>query len=443
MAMNQTQIFWNRSEKWLIAVCAIAVILGIAFIQWMRYLNQLPSVSVPTPTMPSPNAFDYFNKSGSLVRDSSKVDYAISIYHATPPYGPDDHPYTQAEKEKLVRENADALTTLRRGFAYPYVNPPVRSFSTLLPYYTKYRQLARLLTLEGQVKAARGDWSGAIDSNIDAIHIGVMVPHGSVLIGSLVGIACEAIGRKPIWENYRHLNAAQCTAAAQHLETLSTLHVPFADTLKEEKWTGQAGMLEILRMPDWPHELATNLGFSGTSTDPALEFRLRMTPKRLILDNYTKYMDHAIAAARKPYAIAPSMPPAPSDPVSQLLVPVFDKARIKPTDNEAQDALLATTLALQAYHQTQGSYPISLAALAPKYLAAVPADPFAASGPLHYRRTKSSYILYSVGPDGKDDGGRAIFDKSKPAPSQAGTSDARRYTMPDSKGDIVAGVNIY
>ncbi|MBV9848134.1 MAG: hypothetical protein JO250_00460 [Armatimonadetes bacterium] len=130
-----------------------------------------------------------------------------------------------------------------------------------------------------------------------------------------------------------------------------------------------------------------------------------------------------------------------SDPLSQMLVISDDTARFGEASGEAQNALLLTALALRAYRVEHGVYPATLDALIPTYLSRVPDDPFALSGPLRYRRVGDKYVLYSVGPDGKDDGGRPIFDASKPAP-RPGKRDQRRYVKEDSKGDIVAGVNV-
>lgn len=82
-----------------------------------------------------------------------------------------------------------------------------------------------------------------------------------------------------------------------------------------------------------------------------------------------------------------------------------------------------------------------MAQLTPADLPGVPTDPFAASGPLKYRKTGASYILYSVGPDGRDDGGRAVFRD----PVLFGTSFGRKthdYVQMIDTGDIVAGVNV-
>jgi hypothetical protein len=61
-------------------------------------------------------------------------------------------------------------------------------------------------------------------------------------------------------------------------------------------------------------------------------------------------------------------------------------------------------LALGAYRADHGAYPAELAQLCPKYLAAVPED-FFAKGPLHFKRTTEGYVLWSVGINGKDEGG--------------------------------------
>ena len=64
---------------------------------------------------------------------------------------------------------------------------------------------------------------------------------------------------------------------------------------------------------------------------------------------------------------------------------------------------------MAAYRADTGRYPARLAELAPKYLAAVPDDLFAGK-PLVYRPSEAGYLLYSVGINGKDDGGRWTDD---------------------------------
>ena len=74
--------------------------------------------------------------------------------------------------------------------------------------------------------------------------------------------------------------------------------------------------------------------------------------------------------------------------------------RLRPT----QFRLLATELAARAFHLDHGRYPESLEELVPELLAIVPRDPFGSSN-LVYRVNEKTFSLYSIGPDGKDDGG--------------------------------------
>jgi hypothetical protein len=85
--------------------------------------------------------------------------------------------------------------------------------------------------------------------------------------------------------------------------------------------------------------------------------------------------------------------------------------------------LLRAELALREYRERHAGYPPKLEGLVPQCLTAVPVDPFSGQ-PLRYRRQGEGYVLYSVGPDGKDDGG---------TPSSSRSADAT------SKGDLVAG----
>jgi len=73
--------------------------------------------------------------------------------------------------------------------------------------------------------------------------------------------------------------------------------------------------------------------------------------------------------------------------------------------------------ALAAYRADHGSYPQQLSDLSPRYVARVPVDIFANDGPLHYKRQGAGYLLYSVGVNGRDDGGRGYNDR-KPGESE-------------------------
>jgi hypothetical protein len=87
-----------------------------------------------------------------------------------------------------------------------------------------------------------------------------------------------------------------------------------------------------------------------------------------------------------------------------LLTPVIFKVQISADIMEQQQRQLQLAIALALYHREKGQYPEKLSELSPKYLPTIPLDLFSGKDVI-YSRTEKGYRLYSVGPNGKDDGG--------------------------------------
>jgi len=431
---------WSHWDKFLFIVLGIVAALAVGIVLWFRGLDINPSIAVPTPIMPVPNARDYFEAAGNAkVEDKWASGDPLK----------DNSPAGIAAKEKTLKMNTKAFQLLHQGFQYPYLAQPARSFSSSFSSFQKYRSLARVLALQASVKAQKGDWNGSMDAALDSVQLGEKIPRGGSLISMLVGVACESIGRRQAWRDVAHLNATEARAAARRLESIRAEHVPYADSLQEDKWTTQASLLEVMRQPDWPGTgWNTDTGAKASLENTATATRMRLAGKRNIMAHYTGFMDQCIANARQPYAAHLPTPPVPNDPMNQILFSNYDSIkglntiRINETKADTQNALLLTLLTLHAYKLEHGGYPAALSALVPGYLKAVPADPFALSGPLSYKLQGAKFVLYSVGPDSKDDGGTAVFDKTVPPPMPKDISDRRYHVTAESKGDIVAGVNV-
>ena len=94
------------------------------------------------------------------------------------------------------------------------------------------------------------------------------------------------------------------------------------------------------------------------------------------------------------------------------------------TSREAQDLahlrLAQTAVALEQFRAAGGNrYPDNLAELSPKFLAAVPEDPFDGQ-PLRYAKSGNGYTLHSIGPPGANEATLkgltfTVFDPPKPA----------------------------
>ena len=95
-----------------------------------------------------------------------------------------------------------------------------------------------------------------------------------------------------------------------------------------------------------------------------------------------------------------------------LLLPAINAACAAEDRGNARQTLEQVGLALVAYRADHSVFPARLKALVPKYLAAVPTDPCTGEA-LRYDWKVNRFRLYSLGPNGADEGGRG-YDSQPP-----------------------------
>ena len=96
-----------------------------------------------------------------------------------------------------------------------------------------------------------------------------------------------------------------------------------------------------------------------------------------------------------------------------LLLPTNAAAMAAEDRATMQLELNGLAFALAAYRADHGSYPAKLAELVPKYVKTVPKDLFNNIDDLHYTRQDNGYLLYSIGPNSTDNGGKSFDDRSR------------------------------
>lgn len=72
---------------------------------------------------------------------------------------------------------------------------------------------------------------------------------------------------------------------------------------------------------------------------------------------------------------------------------------------EVARRVVVTAIALKRYWLKHGDYPENLGVMVPEFMAAVPLDPVDGKLLRYHRDADGTFALYSVGPNGKDDGG--------------------------------------
>jgi hypothetical protein len=94
--------------------------------------------------------------------------------------------------------------------------------------------------------------------------------------------------------------------------------------------------------------------------------------------------------------------------LSKAMMANFEAAFMKEAMLEASLLAARTGLACRLHKSRTGAYPESLEALVPGILKEVPVDPFTGK-PFVYRREGKGIIVYSLGSNEKDDGGRSTY----------------------------------
>jgi len=90
--------------------------------------------------------------------------------------------------------------------------------------------------------------------------------------------------------------------------------------------------------------------------------------------------------------------------VSSILLPATGTILVQQANYNASLDSFKLALALKIYREKHGSYPDTLAPLAPEVIPELPLDPFTGKDYI-YRKEGKGFIVYSVGPNEKDDNG--------------------------------------
>lgn len=99
--------------------------------------------------------------------------------------------------------------------------------------------------------------------------------------------------------------------------------------------------------------------------------------------------------------------------LSMMSIPNFSRAAQNAVHAETERQLTVASIAITRFHMRHGTFPANLADLVPEFLAAEPYDPMSGKALRYHLKPDGTFVLYSVGEDGVDDGGDAT-----PAPGK-------------------------
>ncbi|MEQ1853431.1 MAG: hypothetical protein ABMA01_17780 [Chthoniobacteraceae bacterium] len=368
---------------------------------------------------------DWMRKDGSLPMPADSGDAARDVLAAL------------ANHDAVVQELAAGLHRPKAQWTPEWKTRelPEMLFAIKLPHYSPIQGLSRTLALRTSAAARAGDAAKAHESALIIARLSQASLNDPFLIGLLVAASGANMLCGVTWElcdahagtveDFTRLEAA-LTGLDFHRGTLRALRSEMAAgvnalQLMKRKRENSLELLELVNggsnpvgfIPrDWFARAIPSGFFDASAAASAdLEFKYLLKPLR----------DHGWKEARQgtrdfeteltgmkqriwtnPSCILASViAPAMSSIINQVIY----------TQTLINEAIIAC--ALERHRIANGSYPDSLDAVRLADGKPLPPDPMDGK-PMRYRKTTDGrYALWSVGFDGKDDGGKRVIDEKK------------------------------
>ena len=392
-----------------------AIVFAVAYNRAGIYRPHIP----PPKPLPVPNAYDDYLKAAQMISSSggTKAMYASPASSSS---------LSLPGARQVVAANRKALATVRAAFAKESRNPPDRDImAQSFRQMAGMREIARLLMAEAHVRAADGDHAGAFESGLDAMEMGEDLHRGGVLIHSLVALAVQAIGQTPMLDALERIPQNRVEPFVRRLERILISEAAIREVMEEERNLALTSYLETDNMRAAPFSTAANQLRWYEAAVGGLWWHFMREPTIRETDDYYRA---ALPQIDKP-ANARKMPPQPRGPISSMMVPVVEQGLKKVESHRARNRIFLCALALRGYRLKHGRLPDTLEEL--KLDARAITDPYSGR-PLIYRKDGDGYLLYSLGPDLRDDDGIPADESADPMMGDLGIR-AFRTLQPGSQ----------
>jgi hypothetical protein len=319
-----------------------------------------------------------------------------------------------------LRVEALRLAELPRGRHRLSINV-ASPFHTRLVDQQQSRRVGHLLNLDAVERAHRGDLASALRACRAGINAGRSLGDEPLIISQLIRFAlvlqaadaverCLALGEAPERE----------LAELQRLLADEEKHEGTYHALRGERAALHQIMQNLadgsLRLDDLgpdgiPPELRIRERIAGwTVRDQARRenvLMLRLANRAVEITRLPE-TEQAKAERALDREVRQGVVQAP---FVRFLFPALLKVSEAGHRKRALMRCLVVLLAVERYRLKHGTWPDKLEALKPDFLAAVPLDPFDGK-PVRYLHHAGGVIVYTVGMDGRDDGGKVDRDRS-------------------------------
>jgi len=429
-----TRCFGRGLRKFVIYILPILLVIHLSAtlitghmlkkeLRRIRAAGGALTMSELAPRVPSgeKNAADIYQQAFDAQRVSQDDDEKLFPY----PEQAHDKDWL-ALARRVVSANRDYLALLDQASQIPACAFPVKwdnPIEATFPYYATMREAARMLSVRAEVLAADGDLDGAVASCATGLRMAEHAKMAPILIGQLVAYAIQGIEMTAL-ERALSKETPSPAAARKLFDQLAATDqmTPFARSMQGERACGlwdfgfvRSGPLRKVAELVWqvpPHLSSTPRQVVAVALYRTVGRPFLNLDELTYLRMWEKH-SHAVQLPwpqseeeSKAIDVAISHLPTYRSFLTKMVLPVFSRDIESRDTTTAQLRAAQIALALKAYRAERGRYPGSLGELQDAGWK-LPTDPFGGK-PYRYRREREGFVVWSIGPDMDDDGGRPL-----------------------------------
>ena len=356
----------------------------------------------------------------NLRRPAHSTNAALRALLATPASRP------ETDLLFVLQQHTAELEEIRAASRRPYGRFGIQGQDTLnvlLPHLSPLRSFGQAFAVKALAELAAGNPDTAAEDALTVLRLARTLRDEPILITTLVEYAIVETGIQPLWEGLaRHQwQDHHLTAVQDELGRLNLVD-DMARGLRGER------IFCLVMLDSWrrrPADLPDESGDRSVKWLPGgfvdqNKVQIARLFQELVLpvpDPTNRLVDlrrNDLSRAELDRRFAHR---TPYNVLAAMLLPAVFRAVEGAATAQSTVNLAQVACALERYRLAEGAYPEDLNALKPRFLPSVPRD-VVNGEPLIYRRpAPDRFVLYSVGLNLKDDGGRpALGKQGRPMP---------------------------
>lgn len=392
--------------------------------EWAEAIARVRAADDARPALFAPeepgNAWEIYTSALNAFKALPGSDRDKSPTHRGPPAPPD-----LAEFEPVFERCKPILEELRRALRRPRVNPDLRYEEDLemsLPLLGPALGAAKFFSDGIALRRQQGRWKEALELSVLLAGLGADLEHKGPTIASLLRVVVEDTTFRRLRESLES-------------HSFDAGDLEWAGTALERLESGRRDILEEFRVDAAVHALPGLVKIGRGRVAPGSLGNRGLYPAQLPWKGRARYgFSNPIMAAsalsdwkvfmreleadrasslrvRRNTAIAVvDRLVARGNPLTAAILPDIVRSFEFRLGSVTRNRLARISLALARHHAERGSYPVTLAEMAPRYLPAEPLDPMT-DAPFRYSAAPDRATVYSLGGDGDDDGGRPAAEE--------------------------------